>query len=284
MDSFELNKIMGAVLGTVFVVFSVSLVSDAIFSSPAPETPGFEIAAAEGGAADAGDAGDAAESVLPLLASADPEAGASVFRRCQACHTVEDGGANKVGPNLYDIVNRPIAAHEGFGYSAAMQTFSEGGSVEWDYDHLDHFLNNPKGLVAGTAMAFAGLRKIEDRANVIAYLRTLSASPAPLPEPAAEEEPAPADDAAPTDDSAPAEDAPAGEEAPAEETAPAEQEAPAEAAPTEENPADAEEAPAEQTEPDTTPDQESAPAAEPDADADADTNGAPTPVLPQPAQ
>src|SRR5690606_25988466 len=109
MDSFELNKVVGAVLGTVFVVFSVSLVSDAIFSSPAPATPGFAIAAAEDGATEAGDAGGEPESVLPLLASADPDAGANVFKRCQACHTVEEGGANKVGPNLYDVVNRPIA-------------------------------------------------------------------------------------------------------------------------------------------------------------------------------
>src|SRR5690606_20082542 len=128
MDSFELNKVLGAVLGTVFVVFSVSLVSDAIFSSPAPATPGYAIAAIESGAAEAGDADGGPESVLPLLASADADAdaGANVFKRCQACHTVEDGGANKVGPNLYDIVDRPIAGHEGFSYSAAMQNFSEG--------------------------------------------------------------------------------------------------------------------------------------------------------------
>src|SRR5690606_4679918 len=159
MDSFELNKVLGAVLGTVFVVFSVSLVSDAIFSSHAPETPGYAIAAVEAGAAEGGDEGGAAaESILPLLASADPEAGAGVFKRCAACHTTEEGGANKVGPNLYGVVDRPIASHEGFSYSGAIQAFSEGGSKHWTYENLDHFITSPKGFIPGTAMAFAGLK------------------------------------------------------------------------------------------------------------------------------
>jgi len=238
MDSFELNKVVGAVLGTVFVVFTVSLVSDAIFSSHAPETPGYAIAAVESGAADSGgDGGAAAESILPLLASASAEAGAGVFKRCAACHTTEEGGANKAGPNLYGVVDRPVASHAGFSYSAAMQAFSEGGSVVWDYEHLDHFITNPKAHIPGTAMAFAGLKKVDDRANVVAYLRTLAASPAPLPEAGAEAAPseeAPAE-AAPAE-AAPAEEAPT-EAAPAEE-APAE-EAPTEAAPATEAPAEA---------------------------------------------
>src|SRR5690606_564100 len=145
MDSFELNKVLGAVLGTVFVVFSVSLVSDAIFSSPAPATPGYAIAAIDSGAAEACAADDGPGSVVPLLsyADADADAGANVFKRFKACHTVEDGCANNVGPNLYDIVDRPIAGHEGFSYSAALQNFYEGGSVVWDYEHLDGFLLDP---------------------------------------------------------------------------------------------------------------------------------------------
>src|SRR5690606_1153186 len=146
------------------------------------------------------------ESILPLLASADPVAGQAVFRRCQACHTVEEGGANRVGPNLWDIVNHTIATREGFSYSAALREFSQGGQEVWDYEHLDHFLLSPRGLVPGTAMSFAGLSNIEDRANVIAYLRTLANDPAPLPEAgdgaAAEQTDAPADagEAAPAGD------------------------------------------------------------------------------------
>ncbi|WP_375165986.1 c-type cytochrome [Chelativorans sp.] len=210
MDSFELNKIIGAFLGVVFVVFSVSLISDAIFASHAPETPGYAIAVPEGQAAGAGGQAPAAESVLPLLASADPSAGETVFKRCQACHTPEQGGPNKVGPNLWGVVNRPVASHEGFSYSGAMKEFAQGGQVTWTYEHLDHFLLDPKGLVPGTAMAFAGLKNVQDRANVIAYLRSLSDQPAPLPE-AAPAEAAGADGAA-----VPAEGGAEGAAAPAE--------------------------------------------------------------------
>jgi cytochrome c len=210
MDSFEFNKLLGALLATVFVVFSPNIVSEAIFASPAPEKPGYEIVAVEEeeGAGDAEAAGP--EPIAPLLASADPAAGEAVFKRCASCHTVEQGGANKTGPNLWEVVNRPVASQEGFNYSAAMTEFAQAGSVAWDYETLNQFLLAPKGLVPGTAMSFAGLKKPEDRAAVIAYLRTLSASPAPLPDPAA----APAAEAA-----APAE----GEAAAAEgEAAPAE--------------------------------------------------------------
>jgi cytochrome c len=203
MDSFELNKWIGALLAAVFVMFSISLISDAMFAAPVPEKPGFVIEAAEddGHGGEGGGAAPAQESILPLLASANVEQGAAVFKKCAACHTDNSGGANKVGPNLWGIVNRPIASHEGFAYSAAMKDFSQGGSVEWTYENLDHFLLSPKGLVKGTAMGFAGLKKADERAAVIAYLRTMADSPAPLPEasaaPAPENASAPAEGAAP---------------------------------------------------------------------------------------
>jgi cytochrome c len=240
MDSFEFNKLIGGLLGAVFIVFSISLVSDAIFAAPVPEKPGFIIEAAEedhgGGAA----APAAEQSMIPLLATASAEAGAAVFKKCAACHTDDSGGANKVGPNLWGVINRPVASHAGFAYSAGMKEFSDGGKVVWDYEHLDHFLTSPKALVKGTAMGFAGLKKAEDRAAVVAYLRTTADSPAPLPEasaapaaPAAENASAPADAAKPAEGAAPApaEAAPK----PAEGAAPA----PAEAAPKPAEPAPA---------------------------------------------
>jgi cytochrome c len=242
MDSFEFNKLIGGLLGAVFIVFSISIASDAIFASPSPEKPGFIIEAAEEEPAEGGPAAPAEEPIAVLLASANPEAGAAVFKKCTACHTAESGGANKVGPNLWNIVNRPLASHEGFAYSAPMKEFAQGGSVVWDYEHLSNFLASPKGYIKGTAMGFAGVKKPDERANLIAYLRTLSDSPAPLPEaaaPAAATEPAAA---APEGGAAPAEAAPA-ESAPAPDATPA----PAEpaAAPSESAPAPAEPAPAE---------------------------------------
>lgn len=198
MDSFEINKLIGGLLGTVFVVFSVGLVSDALFASPAPEKPGFIIEATE--PTEGGPAAPAAEAkpIADLLATANVEAGAAVFKKCQACHSGEKGGPNKVGPDLWDLIDRPVAEHAGFAYSAGMKEFSKGGAEKWTYDNINHFLTSPKKFVKGTAMGFAGLPKDEDRANVIAYLRTLSDNPKPLPTPGASADAAkPAEGAAP---------------------------------------------------------------------------------------
>ncbi|MFP1630128.1 c-type cytochrome [Zhengella sp. ZM62] len=183
MDSFELNKFIGATLGTVFVVFSLAIASDAIFATHAPETPGYVIEVAEdaGGAAPEAPADTGPEPVAPLLASADLGAGESVFKKCASCHTVEKGGANKVGPNLWGVVGRPVASHEGFSYSGAMQEYSQGQSVNWEYKNLNAFLAAPKKYISGTSMGFAGLKKVDERANLIAWLREQADSPLPLP-------------------------------------------------------------------------------------------------------
>ncbi len=183
MNSY-VNMGVGALLGTVFVLMSVSIASEGIFKSEAPEKAGFEIAAAEGGEGAAAGGGEAAAAAVPiadLLAKADAKAGEAIFKKCQACHDGSKGGPNKVGPNLYGVVDRPIASHEGFAYSAAMKDFSKGSSEKWTFDHLNGFLHAPKKYVAGTAMGFAGLKKDEERANLIAYLATLADTPVPLP-------------------------------------------------------------------------------------------------------
>ncbi len=182
MNSSYLNAAAGAFLAVIFVVMTVSIAGDAIFHSGAPEQEGYQLVALEGSAAPAAaTASDALPPIAPLLAGADVDAGMRVFRKCVACHTVEDGGANKVGPNLWNVVDRPIAAATGFGYSSSMTDFAEGGQTAWDYEHLNGFLAAPKRYIRGTSMGFAGLRKEDERANVIAYLRSLSNSPAPLP-------------------------------------------------------------------------------------------------------
>lgn len=251
MDSFEVNKLIGAFLGTVFVIFTVTLLSDSIFATHAPETPGYIIEATEteGGAAggDKASPEDAVAQVVAMVAAASPEGGANQFKKCQSCHDATSGGPNKVGPNLWDIVNRPIASHEGFSYSGALREFSEGGSKLWTYENLAHFLHGPKAFVPGTAMAFAGIKDPKAESDLLAYLRTLADTPAELPaaapaeesaEPAAEGAAAPAAEgaAAPAAEgaqpAAPAEPAAQGEAAPATEggatPAPAEGAQPAE--------------------------------------------------------
>ncbi|MGV1795192.1 c-type cytochrome [Rhizobium sp. A37_96] len=185
MNSSYVNMGVGALLATLFVLKSVSLASGFIFHTEVPEKPGFTIVATEEPAA-GGDKAAAAKPETPiaqLLQKADAKVGETIFKKCQACHSGEKGGPNKVGPDLWGIVDRPVGEHEGFAYSSGMKDFSKGGSEKWTYDHLYHFLAAPKKFVAGTAMGFAGLPKEEDRANVIAYLRTLADTQVPLPDP-----------------------------------------------------------------------------------------------------
>lgn len=183
MNSFELNKVAMSLLATVFFLFSLSLLSESIFHAEAPEQPGYivEVAEADGAATEEVDEGPAFDPVEPLLASADLGAGENVFKKCGACHTWEKGGANKVGPNLWDIVGAPIGNHVAdYKYSAALQEYGADGKV-WTYEELNGFLWKPKTHIKGTAMGFAGLKKVEDRANLIAWLRSHADEPKPLP-------------------------------------------------------------------------------------------------------
>lgn len=190
---FEWNKIFGALLACAFVVLGVNFLSDGLFHAEKPEQDGYAL---EGGAVAAVDGGDepaGVESVNAMLAKMEISEGEKVGKKCVACHNFDKGGANKVGPALYDIVNRAIATVDGFGYSGALKAYAEGGKT-WTYDELNGFLYKPKAHVKGTSMGFAGLKKTGDRAAMIAYLRSLADTMAPLPE--AEAKPAEGDAAA----------------------------------------------------------------------------------------
>ncbi|MGA7803296.1 c-type cytochrome [Bradyrhizobium sp.] len=179
MDSFELNKIIGAVLASCLILLITSFTANALFAPQMPEKPGFVIEAKEaapGGAKEA--AAAPSEPIEKLLQTASVEKGAAAAKKCQACHTFEKDGPNRVGPNLYNIVgDKRGEGRNGFNFSAAMK--AKGGT--WTYDDLNKFITNPKAFIPGTAMGFAGIPKDSERADVIDYLHTLSDNPVPLP-------------------------------------------------------------------------------------------------------
>ena len=178
MDSFELNKVIGAILGTCIVLLVTSFAAGAIFAPVMPAKPGYEIVVKEEAAAGGKEAAAAAsEPIEKLLQTASVEKGEAAAKKCAACHTFEKNGPNRVGPNLYGIVGDKKGEGRGFNFSAAMK--AKGGT--WSFDDLNQFINNPKGFIPGTAMGFAGIQKDTERADVIDYLHTLADSPVPLP-------------------------------------------------------------------------------------------------------
>jgi cytochrome c len=182
MDSFELNKIAGAVLGSLLFVMTVGLASEAIWNDAKPAKPGYEIAVAETKPA-SGDVETPAVAVAPIadrLKVASAEDGKKVFAKCQSCHNVEKGGKNGIGPNMWNVVAGPKAHAAGFAYSTVMKEAGEKGA-KWGFDELDKFLAGPQAYMKGTKMSFLGLAKPEDRAAVIAYLRSLSDNPVAMP-------------------------------------------------------------------------------------------------------
>lgn len=182
-SSLESNKIAAAVLTAGVIAMLSGFVAELVYHPHVElEENAYPIAAApEGGAGEApAQEEETLEPIAPLLAAADAAAGEQLAsRQCASCHTFDEGGANKVGPNLYGVVERPIASHEGFSYSSGL---SDHSGETWTYENLNAFLHGPKDFAPGTKMSFRGFSKPEDIANVVAYLRSLSGSPAPLPQ------------------------------------------------------------------------------------------------------
>ena len=207
--NLQFNKIMGAVLATGLVIVGGRIFADEIFKTEKPTKPGYLIEVAEAPT----EGGAAAVEVAPdwgtVLPTADLAAGEAVFKKCTSCHTITQGGANMTGPNLWGVVGRATGSMAGMSYSDAMMAHAKE-APNWTYDMLNAFLTNPQKAVKGTKMAFVGVKKVEDRVALIAYLRAQGSTGYAIPAPA------PAAVAAPTEaTSASAESAPAAAPAPA---------------------------------------------------------------------
>ena len=179
MDSFEFNKIAAGVDLTIKLVIGIKEVAHIIFHVEKPKQSAYKIEGVE--IKSSSDSVAKKEKVqlnpiTPMLASASVDAGKNVFKKCAACHSAVKGGANKIGPALWNIVNKKTPTPEDFKYSSALQAHGKN----WDFEELNKFLHKPMKYIKGTKMGFAGLRKDSDRSNIIAYLNSLSDSPAPL--------------------------------------------------------------------------------------------------------
>ena len=176
----KFNKIMGACLGTAFAILVVQQVSSAVYNTKAPEKMGYFVDAPE-------EAAGGAAPALPIdwgtvLPAADLAAGEAAFARCQACHTINSGGASGIGPNLYAVMGGPVMHASGFAYSDAMAKH-KAEAPTWGYDEIDKFLTAPGRYIPGTKMSFAGIRDEATRINLIAYLRTQGSAGFAIPAP-----------------------------------------------------------------------------------------------------
>ncbi len=233
-SSLETNKLIAGVLTAGIIAVGAGVFAGILYRPQPLQQHAFSVVVPEEAPADTAAPEAEGPSLAVLLASADPAAGETITRQCTACHVFNEGGDNRVGPYLWNVLGRDIASVAGFNYSAALQ----GIDGEWTYEKLDAFLANPRGWAPGTSMSYAGLRNAADRANLIAYLRGLSHDPLPLPaaeaetaatlaeEPVAEPPAAAAEEPAATEETAAAAEEPAATEetaAAAEEPAAAEE-------------------------------------------------------------
>ncbi|WP_440619400.1 c-type cytochrome [Candidatus Pelagibacter sp. HIMB1493] len=179
MDSFEINKIVAAVLMVALLVIGIGKLSDVIFHVEKPETPGYTVEVEQVSTASSSTTNAAEEKIdiAALMAMGDIASGEKIFKKCAACHSIIKGGKNAIGPALYNVVGRKVGAVEDYKYSKALAAYEK----EWTFEELNGFLKKPAKYIKGTKMAYAGLRKEADRASVIKYLNENSDSPVPLP-------------------------------------------------------------------------------------------------------
>ena len=180
MDSFEINKIIAAVLMVALLIIGINKLSNLIFYVEKPETPGYTVEVEQVVATSVETSSDKTEEkidIAALMALGDIATGEKVFKKCSACHSIVKGGKNNIGPALYNVVGRKVGAVSDYKYSKALSAYEK----KWTFEELNGYLIKPAKWIKGTKMAFAGLRKEKDRASVILYLNQNSDNPKPLP-------------------------------------------------------------------------------------------------------
>ena len=180
MDSFELNKIIAAILMVALLVIGIGKLSDVVFHVETPETPGYAVETDQVVTASTQLSSETTEEkidIAALMAMGDLAIGEKVFKKCSACHSIVKGGKNNIGPALYNVVGRQVGSVSDYKYSKSLSAYGK----QWTFEELNGYLIKPAKWIKGTKMAFAGLRKEKDRASVILYLNKNSDSPLPLP-------------------------------------------------------------------------------------------------------
>ena len=181
MDSFEINKIIASILLVALLIIGISKVSNIVFKVDKPDSPAYKVELPDNDSKKISEEDTAKVEdkvdISALMALGDITHGEKVFKKCSACHSIEAGGSNKIGPALYNVVGRKIAAVEDYKYSKALVEYNKN----WSFEELNGFLIKPQKWIKGTKMAYAGLRKEKDRASVILYLNKYSDNPLPLP-------------------------------------------------------------------------------------------------------
>ena len=179
MDSFELNKIIAAVLMVALLVIGLGKIADGVFHVKKPKNPGYQIEVENQLISSTSQITDVAKKIdiAAVMALGDIETGKKIFKKCAACHSINKGGKNKIGPALYNVVGRAVGGVNDYKYSKALASYGK----EWTFEELNGFLTKPSSYLKGTKMSYAGLRKEKDRASVIKYLNQNSDSPKLLP-------------------------------------------------------------------------------------------------------
>jgi len=179
MDSFELNKVIAAVLMVVLLVIGLGKIADGVFHVKKPKNPGYQVKVENQLTASTSQATKVVQKIdiAAVMALGDITSGEKIFKKCSACHSINKGGKNKIGPALYNVVGRSVGGVDNYKYSKALASYDK----EWTFEELNGFLTKPSSYLKGTKMSYAGLRKEKDRASVIKYLNQNSDSPKLLP-------------------------------------------------------------------------------------------------------